>query len=150
MIITLKTHNFDKTVRMLNGIIQKTDETIHETLKKVADDIIYEARSTLQNNQNINSGDLIANTGIISEEKDKITLGNPLEYAGYIEYGRGPVIPKDPDGVLHWIDKTTGKDVFSKYAAATDPMPFLEPEIIKQSKIFGDLYVEKSNEQTTI
>lgn len=46
-----------------------------------------------------------------------------LDYAAPIEHGWGlwgpkhakyPITPKDPNGYLHWIDPTTGQDVYAK------------------------------------
>lgn len=48
---------------------------------------------------------------------------NDLEYAPYVNYGTGLygpehrkylIVPKNPDGVLHWVDRLTGEDRFAK------------------------------------
>jgi len=143
MIIKVTTHNFDKTRKMLDDIINGTDDAIDDTLHQIGENIVYEAKSTVQNNQNINSGDLLSSIRIMDEGGHSITVGTDMSYAWYIEYGRGPVTAREGH-YLHWIDKTTHKDVFAKRVKATEPQPFLEPEVIKQSLIFRDLYVDNS------
>lgn len=48
---------------------------------------------------------------------------NDLEYAPYVNYGTGLygpehrkylIVPKNPGGVLHWVDQLTGEDRFAK------------------------------------
>ena len=117
-----------------------------DMLYEVANKIIDEARSNLQTNTNINSGTLLASINILASDDTSITVGSLEPYAGYIEYGRGPVRPLKPDGWLHWIDKDTGKDVFAKFAKATEPMPFLEPAVIIHTDMFPDLYRSKTEE----
>ncbi|UVF62447.1 neck protein [Nitrososphaeria virus YSH_922147] len=126
---------------LLNYIKENIDEYSNEMLKLLGESIIAEARSNLQNNTNINSGSLLASIRILDEDDNTIIIGSDLDYAGYIEYGRGPIHPKDPDGWLHWIDKSTGKDVFAKFAKATEPMPFMEPAIISQTSKFPDVFI---------
>ena len=117
-----------------------------EMLYEVANKIIDEARSNLQNNTNIDSGTLLASIKILEEGDNSITLGSREPYAGYIEYGRGPVKPLKEGGWLHWIDKSSGKDVFAKFANATEPSPFLEPAVIIHTDMFPDLYIQSTEE----
>ena len=46
-----------------------------------------------------------------------------MDYAPHVEYGTGlwgpsgakyPIYPKDPGGLLHWIDRDSGQHVFAK------------------------------------
>jgi hypothetical protein len=48
---------------------------------------------------------------------------NSLDYAEYVNYGTGLygpehrkylIVPKDPNGTLHWVDRVTGEDRFAK------------------------------------
>ena len=48
---------------------------------------------------------------------------NELEYAPYVNYGTGLygpehrkylIVPKNPNGILHWVDRLTGEDRFAK------------------------------------
>ena len=105
--------------------------------------IVDEARSNLQNNTNINSGDLLASINILFDDGESIYVGSDMPYAGHIEFGRGPVFPKDPTGWLHWIDKTTGKDVFAKKAGPTEPSPFLQPAVEIVSNKVPNLVAEE-------
>jgi hypothetical protein len=141
--ITIETEGFDENRILLNEI---SDIDLMELLHTVAEKIIDEAKSNLQNNTNIDSGTLLASINVLEEGNDSITIGSREPYAGYIEYGRGPIKPKDPDGWLHWIDKDTGKDVFAKFAKATEPSPFLEPAVIIHTDMFPELYRYSTNE----
>lgn len=58
-------------------------------------------------------GDLMAVSGVETD----------VEYAAYVEWGTGlwgplhakyPIVPKNPDGWLRWIDPHTGMPVFAK------------------------------------
>lgn len=52
-----------------------------------------------------------------------------LYYWSLINNGRGPVRPIHAKA-LHWIDPTTGKDVFAKYAKGVPPRHMRESAII--------------------
>ena len=84
---------------------------------------------------------------ILEEGDDYIVVGTLEDYAGYIEYGRGPVRPLKEGGWLHWIDKSSGKDVFAKFANATEPSPFMEPAVTSMTLNFPEIYAEKTNEK---
>ena len=126
--------------RILDNIIRKMDDSHHRILIEAGNRIVDEARSNLQNNTNIDSGDLLSSIKILFEDEDSIYVGSDMPYAGHIEFGRGPVFPKDPDGWLHWIDKSTGKDVFAKKAKATEPNPFLAPAVEKIKDEMPSIY----------
>lgn len=141
--ISIESHGFEESRMFLAGL---SNIDLMDILYEVANKIIDEAKSNLQNNTNIDSGTLLSSIGILEEGDKSITVGSNEPYAGYIEYGRGPIRPLDPDGWLHWIDKDTGKDVFAKFAKATEPSPFMEPAVIIHTKMFGDLVLEQSEE----
>ena len=143
MTITIETKGFEDN-RMLLENLSNID--LMELLRATAEAIISEAKSNLQNNTNIDSGTLLASISILEESDNSITIGSNEPYAGYIEYGRGPVRPLKEGGWLHWIDKTTGKDVFAKFANATEPSPFLEPAVIIHTDMFPDLYIQQTSE----
>ena len=142
MSVQLTTKGHKASIKYLSNLIQNTDEDLQDALKKLGDAIIAEAKGNLQNNTNINSGALLSSIGIIEEGHNYIIVGTNIPYAGYIEYGRGPVRPINAEW-LHWIDKQTGKDVFAKFAKATEPMPFLEPAVISESGKFQDVVTEQ-------
>lgn len=143
MQINIETKGFDRN-RILLTELSNID--LMELLHTTAEAIISEAKSNLQNNTNINSGHLLSSISILEEGDNSITVGSNVPYAGFIEYGRGPVKPLKEGGWLHWIDKSSGKDVFAKFANATDPMPFLEPAVIIHTDMFPELYIQQTEE----
>lgn len=146
MSISIESKGFENNEEVMKFIRDNIDSHNQEMLIKLGETIVAEARSNLQNNTNINSGTLLSSIMILEENDNEIILGTREDYAGYIEYGRGPVRPKDPDGWLHWIDKDTGKDVFAKFAKATEPMPFLEPAVITHTQNFPEVYASETEE----
>ena len=140
MSIEITSKGFDKNYLFLNYIKSNLETINMDMLHQLGEAIVAEARSNLQNNTNIDSGTLLSSIMIFEATGDSITLGTNSEYASYIEYGRGPVRPLKEGGWLHWIDKTTGKDVFAKFANATEPSPFLEPAVISVTANFPQVY----------
>ena len=140
MSIEIKSKGFEKNYLFLNYIKSNLETINMDMLHQLGEAIVAEARSNLQNNTNIDSGTLLSSIMIFEETGDSITLGTNSEYASYIEYGRGPVRPLKEGGWLHWIDKTSGKDVFAKFANATEPSPFLEPAVISVTAKFPEVY----------
>jgi hypothetical protein len=65
----------------------------------------------------------------VDESKLTITVGSPLRYALWLEYGTagGQTITAKGGGVLAWRDRRTGKMVFAKYVrqGPIRPRPFL-------------------------
>src|SRR3990167_7942249 len=116
MSVHIQTRGNKASQRYLSELISSMDEDLSDAIIKLGDSIVAEARSNLQNNTNINSGTLLSSIRILEEGSNYVIIGSDIDYAEYIEYGRGPVRPKNPDGWLHWIDKQTGKDVFRKFA----------------------------------
>ncbi len=144
MSISIESKGFENNEQVLKFIKNNIDSHHHEMLIALGESIVAEARSNLQNNTNINTGDLLSSIMILEENDNMIIVGTRSEYAGYIEYGRGPVRPLKEGGWLHWIDKTSGKDVFAKFANATDPSPFLEPAVISMTQNFPEIYVSET------
>lgn len=146
MEINMVAKDMQKTERLLNGVRKTLDQTIEEILDNIDNEIIFEAKNNIQQNQNINTGSLLASIQVLEKDtrKHEHTIGSDQPYAYYIEYGRGPVFASEGK-TLHWIDKTTGKDVFAKSAKATEPQPFLEPAIILVTKKIKDISAEKIN-----
>jgi len=143
MEFTFEAKGFESNDQLINHMIENMDQFNQEMLIALGETIVSEARSNLQNNTNISSGNLLSSIMILEEDDNEILIGTREEYAGYIEYGRGPVRPLKEGGWLHWIDKTTGKDVFAKFANATEPQPFMEPAVIQHTMRFPNLYAEK-------
>lgn len=145
MSIEITSRGFENNYLILNYIKTSIDTHNMDMLHKLGETIVAEARSNLQNNTNINSGTLLSSIMILEENENEIVLGTREDYAGYIEYGRGPVRPKDPDGWLHWVSKD-GKDIFAKFAKATEPSPFMEPAVIQHSQDFTNVYIKATEE----
>ena len=109
----------------------------------LCDSIVAEARSNLQNNLSVVTGELLGSIAVISiknEDGDAHALiGTESEYAWYVEMGRGPVEPVTAT-VLHWIDKYTGEDVFATHAGPAEPRPFLWPAVIAETAKFSNVF----------
>jgi len=133
---------YKATHAILGGIVQNMDQATSEVLQKIGEDIVQEAKSNLQNNGNISTGSLLGSIEVKQNLGNSLVVGSDLPYAGIIEYGRGPVTPKDAI-VLSWIDKTTGKRVFSHYSKAVEPHPYLEPAVQTALKGLSGVYTEK-------
>ncbi len=144
MSISIESKGFENNEQVLKFIKNNINLHHQEMLIALGESIVAEARSNLQNNTNINTGDLLSSIMILEENDNMIIVGTRSEYAGYIEYGRGPVRPLKEGGWLHWIDKTSGKDVFAKFANATEPSPFMEPAVISMTQNFPEIYVSET------
>ena len=149
MSIEITSTGFENNEQVLKYIKDNLDAHHKEMLHVLGETIVSEARSNLQNNTNISTGTLHASIMILDEGDDYIVVGTLEDYAGYIEYGRGPVRPLKEGGWLHWIDKSSGKDVFAKFANATEPSPFMEPAVTSMILNFPEIYAEKTNEIIT-
>ena len=145
MSIEITSKGFDKNYLFLNYIKSNLETINIDMLHQLGEAIVAEARSNLQNNTNIDSGTLLSSIMILEETGDVIVIGTNSDYASYIEYGRGPVRPLKEGGWLHWIDKTSGKDVFAKFANATEPSPFLEPAVISVTANFPEVYAKQTD-----
>lgn len=141
--ITIETKGFENNRFFLESL---SNIDLMKLLYETANKIIDEARSNLQNNTNIDSGTLLSSINILEDGDNYLVVGSKEPYAGYIEYGRGPIKPLKDGGWLHWIDKSSGKDVFAKFANATEPSPFLEPAVVIHTDMFPDLYVKSTEE----
>lgn len=148
MSVNIQTRGNKATQKYLSELIDNMDDDLSYAITKLGESIVAEARSNLQNNTNINSGTLLSSIRILEEGPNYVIVGTDSDYASYIEYGRGPVRPLKEDGWLHWIDKQTGKDVFAKFAKATEPSPFLEPAVISESSKFQDVVIEQVERHT--
>jgi len=132
---------YDATFEMLdkaNKILNKNGLFLQDIGEKVKD----EARNNLQNNTNIDTGALLSSIDILELDDQHVVIGSDLGYAGIIEYGRGEVTPKSAK-ILHWKDKTSGKDVFSMRSRAVEPSPFLEPAVVKINQEYPAVLARK-------
>ena len=141
MSVQIPTRGHKASMEYLSDLISTIDGDLEQALVILGDDIISEARSNLQNNAHVYTGELNASIGILESGKNYIVVGTQLPYAWYIEYGRGPVRPINAK-FLHYFTKD-GKEVFSKFSKATEPSPFLEPAVILKTQRFSDVVVEQ-------
>lgn len=141
MSVELKTKGFKASERYISDLVADLEGDLNQALLILADDIIQEARSNLQNNAHVYTGELNASIGILESGPNFVVVGSRLPYAGYIEYGRGPVRPVNAK-FLHYFTKD-GKEIFSKYSKATEPSPFLEPAVISKTSQFQDIVAEQ-------
>jgi len=141
MSVQITTRGHKASMEYLSSLITSMDDDLDSALLKLANDIISEARSNLQNETHVYTGELNASIGVLEQAKHSITIGTTLPYAWYIEYGRGPVRPVNAK-FLHYFTKD-GKEIFSKFSKATEPSPFLEPAVISKSSKFQDVVVKQ-------
>ena len=141
MSVQITTRGHKASMEYLSSLVASIDGDLDQALIILADDIISEARSNLQNNQHVYTGELNASIEITEQGKGYVVVGTKIPYAWYIEYGRGPVRPINAK-FLHYFTKD-GKEIFSKFSAATEPSPFLEPAVILKTQRFSDVVVEQ-------
>ena len=127
--------------KYLSSLINSLDDTLNTSLHELGETIVSEARNNLQNDTHVYTGELNASVKILEEGDKYIVVGTRLPYAGYIEYGRGPVKPVNAQ-FLHYFTKD-GKEIFSKFSKATEPSPFLEPAVILHISKFKDIVAER-------
>jgi len=139
--INLVARGFGNNRNMLDLLTARGDELRGEIFHQLGLDIVVDAKFNLLNNQNIATGVLVDSIKIIDEIPGKqMIVGSTANHAIYIEFGRGPIRPVKAK-VLHFITKE-GVEVFTTFAKATNPMPFLQPAVTKNTKKFSDVYVQ--------
>ena len=111
---------------------------LHDLMVRMVD----EAKSNLQNQMSVITGNLLSTIKIIKEGDLEGQVGTTEFYASYVEYGRGMVFPVKAK-VLSWIDPDTAERVFAAYAGAAPKRPFLEPAVITESEDFADRVIER-------
>lgn len=147
MSYSVEDYGYEKAIKQIEGLEKNAKRRYQTYIEKLADAIISEAKSNLQNHQNISTGELLGSIGILEKNGGMdILIGSRLKYANHIEYGRGPVDAKDTRHPLHWKDKQTGEDVFSMHSGPTQPSPFMEPAVIHQTKKFPQVFLQNEGE----
>lgn len=142
--IELITSGEDESIDFWSYMAAHIKEAIQGELHALMLRIVSEARSNLQNNTSIVTGNLQSTIKIQSEGDLEASVGTTEFYAVYVEYGRGIVLPVKAK-MLSWIDKYTGERVFAFKAGEAPPRPFLEPAVITESADFADRVVEAIN-----
>lgn len=136
-VFSVSVDNLDEVLEQTDLAAELVESTISEKLAKIVELIIIEAKSNLQNNRAIVSGDLMNSLKVFDEGKYTIEFGSDKDYAFWVEYGRGPVFPVNKK-VLHWVDPETGKDVFARYSGPTTGIHFMESAMLKYMPMLGE------------
>jgi len=132
---------YDDARRALQNAIEFHEIKTPHMFEALLEKIIADARSNLQNNGSVVRGQLLASIKILDRLGDlDAVVGSDLEYAYWVENGRGIVEPVNAK-VLHWVDKVTGEDVFAMRSGPSEPMPFLEPAVIENTEPFPEIVV---------
>jgi len=108
----------------------KTDIELaaEDGLKTLAENNKSYQEDFISSNGSIVTGGLI-NSIMVDETSDKeYYIGTFLDYAYYVEYGRGPVVPVTAK-VLHF--EIDGEDIFTHYSGPAEPRPFVAPAFEK-------------------
>ncbi|GEM_PF-1980839 len=134
--ITLDQSSLDEVDKLTQQVIDNAGKAIAEQLVNLVENILAEARSNLQNNSSVVTGELVGSLKIFDVTENSVEFGSDLPYAAYVEFGRGPVNPVNKK-FLHFFTKD-GKEVFTKHVGPAEPRPFLEPAILRYLPRFGD------------
>jgi len=145
MSVELKSRGYKAGEGYLSELVDNLEGDLNQALLILADDIIQEARSNLQNSTHVYTGELNASISVLETGPNYIVVGSRLPYAVYIEFGRGPVRPINKK-FLHYFTKD-GKEIFSKFSKATEPSPFLFPAAIMKAGQFKDVVIENLNQK---
>jgi len=137
--------NVSETRKSIGKVLDGLQNTKQNLLEDVAEQIVIEAQNILRLNGNEGMGELLNSIKILESGIGTVLVGTQKDYAGYVEYGRGPVRPLSPDGVLHWVDRETGEDVFTKYSSPVEPSPFMAPAVESVVAWYKGIVAEKYN-----
>lgn len=130
MDVTIDSDNIDRTFKALDKILEiNSDKIRQDDLQAIGESVVAEVKSNLQTEQHIITGNLLSSIDIYELSSESVVVGSTEEYALYLEYGRGEVLPKNAK-MLHWIDPNTGKDVYAKRSGPVEPTAFFERGVI--------------------
>jgi methionine synthase II (cobalamin-independent) len=115
MLITFEAKNAAQMNKTILGIAKSAEEVTEEWLHKIADQIVYDIKSEMQNNMHVTTGELLGSVQVFEYAPDYVIVGSDSDHAYYFEFGRGKVRPVHKK-MLRWIDKETGEEVFAKEA----------------------------------
>ena len=136
--VELSTDSIDSAISYCDGI--DIFEDVSSMLTNIKDDIqsgaedgireVAEFNQSLQedfitSNGSIMSGNLVSTILIDETSSTEFFIGTFLDYAKYVEYGRGAVFPITAK-YLHYFTKE-GDEVFSKSSKPAEPRPFVQP-----------------------
>lgn len=123
-----------EVLTMIGREIRLVQNVSENLLPIFAFDIIATAKSNLQNNASVYSGELNASLGILQQDSESILVGTTKPYAGIVERGRG-AIRAGAGKILHFFLKD-GTEIFAKSVGPARPRPFFEPAVIEALKRF--------------
>jgi hypothetical protein len=140
--IAASAKGYKASKKILKGLSGGVDSFCEKALDNLVAKIQADANSELQNKQHILTGELIAEDKLLGKAEKTRIVGTRLIQGAVLEHGRGIVRPKNGK-FLHWIDKTTGEDVFAKESGPVNPDPWLEPAILKNTKRVKDVMIDE-------
>jgi hypothetical protein len=139
---TADEYGYEQADKQLEKLTSDAKKRYGTYLENLADRIISEARSNLQNDQHVVTGDLVASVGILEDNEGKeIVVGTPLAYGAIIEDGRPEIKPVHAKA-LHWFDKD-GNEVFAKSSKAVEASPWLLPACISQIRNLPRIWMDQ-------
>jgi hypothetical protein len=128
--------------RMIDVTEQTVDEIRTSLIIEIANAYVDAVRNEIQNSGSIISGILYASTRILESGDGYVVAGSDAPHAIFWEYGHGPIVPVNAK-VLHWVDPSTGKDVFAMYVGPVAGSGVFESAAVQLEKMVGDLIVER-------
>lgn len=136
------TDDLPSAIAKTNRIMEEIAGASESFLDDVAAAIVDEARSNLQNQGSVNTGELLASIRVLGQGEGFRVVGSDVKQAAIIEYGRGPVVPVHAK-VLRWVDKDTGEVIFSKYSGPVQPQPYFEPAVLAVTERMAGIFAVK-------
>lgn len=124
-------------------ITESVDNASEETAEEVADtatrlaprsrgrtprDVARRAASDARLDVSERSGALKRSITYMQLDDGTYVIGSPLDYAEWVERGRGPVVAKDADALKFTIG---GDTIFRKSVGPAEPQPFLRPALVR-------------------
>lgn len=139
--INIQLRNMAAVDQMLHGVFSRVQGLKDKVLLNIANEYVNEVRSEIQNRPSVITGILLNSTRILEVGDGYVVAGSDAPHAVFWEYGRGPIIA-GPGKVLHWIDPSSGKDIFVKYVGPAEGAMVFDAAAIRLEKRFADLIVK--------
>lgn len=118
---------------------EETAEDISRTAKRLAprgpSTRARRASAIAKSNASTRSGRLKRSIDYTQLEDGTWVIGSPLDYAEWVEKGRGPVRAKDAEALRFTIN---GRTVFADNVGPAEPQPFLRPALLRNRDNFTD------------
>jgi len=115
---------FEEIGGMLTTLKDDIQSGAEDGIEDVADKTKSLQEDFITSNGSIVTGELIGSITVDATSSTEYYIGTPLDYAKYVEYGRGAVVPVNAS-ILHF--EIDGDDVFTNYSGPSQRKPFVEP-----------------------